>query len=122
MTAQAVAAADPVLAHSLNLKVVAEGVEQTGQMDYLRDQKCDMAQGYLYGRPVPADEFIALLERHPCQTTTITPSQTDTLLIVDDEANILSALGRLFRRDGYRLLRAESGREALALLAASKWA
>jgi len=46
-----------------------------------------------------------------------TTQPTDTLLIVDDEANILAALGRLFRRDGYRLLRAESGREALALLA-----
>lgn len=42
---------------------------------------------------------------------------SDTLLIVDDEANILAALTRLFRRDGYRLLRAESGCEALALLA-----
>lgn len=36
----------------------------------------------------------------------------DTLLIVDDEANILNALGRLFRRDGYRLLSASSGQEA----------
>ena len=41
----------------------------------------------------------------------------DTLLIVDDEANILAALGRLFRRDGYHLLRAESGRAALEILA-----
>lgn len=40
----------------------------------------------------------------------------DTLLIVDDEANILAALARLFRRDGYRLLRAESGSAALDIL------
>ena len=40
-----------------------------------------------------------------------------TLLIVDDEANILAALTRLFRRDGYRLLSASSGQEGLALLA-----
>lgn len=46
-----------------------------------------------------------------------TAQLSDTLLIVDDEANILAALSRVFRRDGYRLLRAESGREALALLA-----
>lgn len=44
----------------------------------------------------------------------------DTLLIVDDEPNILTALVRLFRRDGYRLLNASSGREALALLAANE--
>lgn len=41
----------------------------------------------------------------------------DTLLIVDDEANILAALARLFRRDGYQLLRAESGSAALEILA-----
>jgi FixJ family two-component response regulator len=39
-----------------------------------------------------------------------------TLLIVDDEANILSSLGRVFRRDGYRLLSASGGREGLELL------
>jgi len=44
-------------------------------------------------------------------------NSVDTLLIVDDETNILSALGRLFRRDGYRLLSASNGHEALALLA-----
>ena len=42
---------------------------------------------------------------------------TDTLLIVDDEANILSALARLFRSDGYQVLRAESGSAALEILA-----
>lgn len=41
----------------------------------------------------------------------------ETLLIVDDEANILSALERLFRREGYRLLHADSGSAALAILA-----
>lgn len=46
-----------------------------------------------------------------------TPEPPDTLLIVDDEANILAALARLFRRDGYVLLRATSGGEGLALLA-----
>lgn len=41
----------------------------------------------------------------------------NTLLIVDDEPNILAALMRLFRRDGYQLLRADSGRAALDILA-----
>lgn len=41
-----------------------------------------------------------------------------TLLLVDDEANVLNALARLLRRDGYRLLRADSGEAALELLAA----
>jgi DNA-binding NtrC family response regulator len=40
-----------------------------------------------------------------------------TLLIVDDEVNILASLQRLFRPDGYRLLRAHNGRDALEILA-----
>src|SRR4030065_2096004 len=43
-----------------------------------------------------------------------------TLLLVDDEQNILSSLGRLFRRDGYRVLTANGGSEGLALLAENK--
>lgn len=46
-----------------------------------------------------------------------TDHTNDTLLIVDDDANIRAALSRLFRRDGYHLLSAGSGDEALALLA-----
>jgi diguanylate cyclase (GGDEF)-like protein/PAS domain S-box-containing protein len=59
----AIAAAVIALAHSLELKVVAEGVEQPAQMDYLRGLDCDIAQGYLYGRPMPADEFMILMAK-----------------------------------------------------------
>jgi len=62
----AIAAAVIALAHSLELKVVAEGVEQPAQMDYLRGLNCDIAQGYLYGRPMPADEFMALVKKQGC--------------------------------------------------------
>lgn len=50
------------MAHALNLKVVAEGVETEGQMDYLRQLNCDFAQGYLFSKPLPADKFEKLLQ------------------------------------------------------------
>lgn len=45
------------LTKKLNLKVVAEGVETIEQVDIIKSTKCDLIQGYYYGKPVPADEF-----------------------------------------------------------------
>ena len=49
------------MAHALGLEVVAEGVETEAQRDVLRRQGCDAMQGYLFSRPVGAEEFAALL-------------------------------------------------------------
>ncbi len=49
------------LAHNLNLKVVAEGVENDEQANLLRLLRCDQAQGYLYSKPVPAADFAGML-------------------------------------------------------------
>jgi EAL domain-containing protein (putative c-di-GMP-specific phosphodiesterase class I) len=43
------------------LKVVAEGVETQGHLEYLRSVECDIAQGYYFGRPMPALNFEAWL-------------------------------------------------------------
>jgi diguanylate cyclase (GGDEF)-like protein len=51
------------LAHTLGLKVIAEGVEDDEQVRLLRDLGCDQIQGYLVSRPVPAQEVEALLRR-----------------------------------------------------------
>jgi len=50
------------LAHALNLKVIAEGVETDGQLAFLRERHCDEMQGYLYSRPLPAAAMEELLK------------------------------------------------------------
>ena len=49
------------MARSLALRVIAEGVETQVQADFLQNIHCDQAQGYLYSRSLPADEFSQLL-------------------------------------------------------------
>lgn len=51
------------LAHNLEFDVVAEGVEDLSQFDWLRGQACDQFQGYLFSPPLPADEFEDALAR-----------------------------------------------------------
>lgn len=46
------------MAHSLKLSVIAEGVENQLQQQFLHDNKCQLAQGYYFSKPVPFDEFI----------------------------------------------------------------
>lgn len=48
------------MARSLKLETVAEGVEEPAQLEALRDLGCTLVQGYLFSRPVPAEEFTAL--------------------------------------------------------------
>ena len=50
------------MAHSLGLRVVAEGVESEDQAHFLRSQGCDMLQGFLYSEPLPAEAIPALFE------------------------------------------------------------
>jgi len=45
------------MAHNLNMLVIAEGVEERYQEDFIRTAQCNYAQGYLYGKAVPADSF-----------------------------------------------------------------
>lgn len=51
------------LGHGLGLEVIAEGVEDQQQMQALREMQCDMVQGYLFGKPMPADEIEFIIRR-----------------------------------------------------------
>ncbi|MES9955751.1 MAG: EAL domain-containing protein [Sedimenticola sp.] len=56
----AICCAIVALGHSLNLKVLAEGVENERQMEFLRDENCDEMQGYLLGKPVSGKEVVEM--------------------------------------------------------------
>jgi EAL domain-containing protein (putative c-di-GMP-specific phosphodiesterase class I) len=49
------------MAHCLKLKVIAEGVETVDQLEFLRSLKCDEIQGFLFSRPLPAEQIASLL-------------------------------------------------------------
>jgi EAL domain-containing protein (putative c-di-GMP-specific phosphodiesterase class I) len=53
------------MAHRLGLQVVAEGVENEGVWRMLTDAGCNVGQGYLFSRPLPADEISVILESQP---------------------------------------------------------
>lgn len=114
-----IAVAVIAMAHSLKLHVVAEGVEDERQMRYLRAHLCDQIQGYLFSPPLPPDEATAFLRSAPKLPNISNPSERPerTLLLVDDEPDILHSLQRLLRRNGYRILTASSAAEGLELLA-----
>ena len=56
------------MGRSLNLRVVAEGVETQEELAFLQAQQCDQAQGYYFSRPVAAPQFAELLETQRART------------------------------------------------------
>ena len=107
------------MAHQLDVKVVAEGIENDAQAALLRKSLCDEFQGYYFALPMNATDTGQFLRQHAlnseCQRRQAQAG--NTLLLVDDEENILHALKRLLRKEPYTVLTCTSARQAFELLA-----
>lgn len=106
------------LAHNLRLTVVAEGVETREQLNYLSRHGCDQVQGYLISPPMEPEGVEDFILRQRRGVPEADFQETATLLLVDDEENILRSLQRVLRHEGYRILTASNGEAALALVEA----
>jgi len=72
------------LAHNLDLELVAEGVETTAGLRWLREEGCERAQGYYLSKPMPADEFLRWLRSWEALADTeqdAGPDMTDSLIL-----------------------------------------
>lgn len=105
------------LAHSLHVSVVAEGVETEEQMVFLKRRKCDAIQGFLFSKAVSAEAFAQLISSRKSLGMAADGQSQTTVLLLDDEADILRALNRALRPDGYKILAATSAGDAFKLLA-----
>ena len=107
------------MAHNLRLKVIAEGVETAGQLNYLRLHNCDEIQGYFFSKPIIAEDFCDLLREN--RSLTFGDHQPEsarhTVLVVDDEEKVLEAIKRALVLEGYQVLTASSATEGFDLLA-----
>ena len=52
------------LGHNMGLKIIAEGIESKGQLDYLKRMNCDVIQGFYYSRPLPSDEISNFIQEN----------------------------------------------------------
>ena len=53
------------MARSLNLKIIARGIETEQQLAVFKDKSCDEFQGFYFSKPIPADEFLTLIQQQP---------------------------------------------------------
>jgi diguanylate cyclase (GGDEF)-like protein/PAS domain S-box-containing protein len=105
------------LAHRLNLRVVAEGVETEAQLTYLRSNGCDEMQGYYFSRPIPADDFGGMLQSGKrLELQPLEGASPCTVMVVDGDPETLAAMKRVLLTEGCQVLTAQSGEQGLDVL------
>jgi diguanylate cyclase (GGDEF)-like protein/PAS domain S-box-containing protein len=105
------------MGRSLNMTVLAEGVENEAQLQFLRNRQCEAMQVWLFSKALPAGEIESLMKSGNLLKVGAGGTAAETLLILDDEPNILNALRRLLRRENYEILTASTPANAFDLLA-----
>lgn len=114
----AISGAVITLAHSLNLKVTAEGVENEAQLALLRARGCDEVQGFYFSPPLPVEACARLLQENRAFSMHGTDQSPTgrTILLVDEDDKAIEGLVRHLAPSGYEILTASGGSEALNLL------
>ncbi len=106
------------MTHNLRKTSIAEGIEDAEQLGYLRKHACQEMQGFFFSQPLPAEDLAQCLrEGRQLPLPPGVSNAHNTVLVVDDEPNVLHALRRALRRSGLTVLTAEDAISALAILA-----
>ena len=114
----AIAMAVIAMASSMNLRVLAEGVETEPQMSFLQNRQCDEMQGYHLGRPLPAPEVARLVRDHESRGwQPQSRCEKPTLLVVDDDTRTLDGLGAALGSEHYEILTAGNAERGFEILA-----
>lgn len=114
----AIAATIIRMADALDLKVIAEGVETLGQANLLKRQRCDIAQGYYFAKPMREEELEGwLIRHHDTHMDDSTSARAWHVLLVDDDVALLKATKAGLSRAGFQVLTAAHPNEAFELLA-----
>jgi diguanylate cyclase (GGDEF)-like protein len=119
----AIVAAIMGMAHALDLLVVAEGIENLEQLTALKTLGCEMAQGFYFCRPEPAEKITNLLLAqsggHALRSASIGDTATElrhnTILVVDDAADVLQLSRASLISVGFNVLEAKTGTEAIGI-------
>lgn len=109
-----------VMAHKLHLEVVAEGIETLEQINRLKAENCDIAQGFLMAKPMPVEDFEALVDRNGAEFESINKFESSNLmkrgiLIADIDRDYVASVENNFK-DTFKVFTAFDAEGAMAVV------